>query len=101
MIKTIQLASECGPFCTERTHPKLAWLRSEIEHCILAKEIICFERNGVKILTPSFIDEMVSELGIKFGIAAIEHYVKFSPPLETIYLQQIERGIRLRKPRDF
>ena len=96
MSKTIHLEPECGPFCTERTHPKLPWLRSEIENAIISKQEICIDRANVKILTPSFIDEMVSETAKKFGIQVVHQYVKFEPPLETVYLRQIERGVRLR-----
>lgn len=99
MSKIIHLAIECGPFCTERGHPKISWLRSEIEQALLDKQVICFDRTNVKLLTPSFIDEMVSELAIKFGTNVIHQYVTFNPPLEAVYLKQIERGIRLRNAR--
>ena len=96
MNKTIRLAQECGPFCTERTHPKLPWLRSEIEKALQHKQSISFDRTNVKILTPSFIDEMLSELAIKFGIDAIQEFVTFNPSLEAFFLEQIGRGVRLR-----
>ena len=97
MSLIIDLVKECGEFCTERSHPKLGWIRSQIENAIQTKALIQFNRAGIKILTPSFIDEMISELAVKYGIQAVKQYATFNPPLEAIYEAQIDRGMRMRK----
>lgn len=97
MKEVIELMKECGEFCTERSHPKLPWLREKIENAIVSGGTVIFDRANIKILTPSFIDEMIAVVALKYGLDVVEKHVSFVPLLEPLYHQQIERGMRLRK----
>jgi hypothetical protein len=98
-MTTIDLQKECGAFCTERTHPRLPWLRDQIKHAIETNQSLNIDRSKVKIFTVSFLDEMTSELAVQFGLPIIQKVITFSPPLEPFYVEQMERGVRLRKSR--
>jgi len=93
----LHLAEIGGEFCTQRTAPSLPNLRSLIEACIEKQEPVEIETIGVKILTPSFIDELIPPLIVKFGEARIQSLITFNPPLTGFLKEQIERGTRLRK----
>lgn len=92
----ILLLSECGEFCTERSHPGLPALRKKLRDALEKGERVEIHRQGVKLLTVSFIDELIPALALEFGLDVFEKAITFSPPLERIYLEQIKRGMRLR-----
>jgi hypothetical protein len=51
---------------------------------------------GVKILTPTFIDEIFPELIIKHGLDKIEKLITFTPKLTGFLAHQLERGVKNR-----
>jgi hypothetical protein len=63
----IRLVDIGGEFCTRRTDPSLARLRETVEACIANGQAVEIDLTGIKILTPSFIDELIPPLNVKFG----------------------------------
>lgn len=95
-LKTIVLHKICSEFCTERTSPGLDTLHHEVQSALDAGETIQIDRSGVKILTTSFIDELLSALAVRFTIEKVRNQILFSPELEPMHWEQVERGVRLR-----
>lgn len=96
-MKKIILADEVGEFCTARNHPKIPELHQQISACLTRAEPITIDRTGVKILSASFIDDLVPPLILRHSRQVVDQHLHFSPPLEPVYLEQIERGVRLRR----
>ena len=93
IIKFIELG---GEFCTRRNSQALPQIKKLIEGSILKNESVICDWTGVKILTPSFIDEFMPELILKYGIEKINALVSFNPKLEGFLAHQIERGVKNR-----
>jgi hypothetical protein len=96
MSKRVKLVEVCGEFCTERKHPQMAQLRKWVGEAISNGEMIVFDRKGIKMLSVSFIDELLPLFAAQVGLDRLSDFVQFEPPLESVYIEQIERGVRLR-----
>ncbi|MBF0361598.1 MAG: hypothetical protein HQK49_11335 [Oligoflexia bacterium] len=94
--KTISIFDYCGPFCTQRDTAGIDKLFEILSITLEKKEKIILSRNNVKMMTVSFIDQLMVPLAITYSKDQIEKLIIFNPPLEEIFLKQIERGIRLR-----
>ena len=95
-MKSVSLIQLGGEFCTQRDNPGIVLLKAEIERALLAKNAIAIDRTGVRIVSVSFIDELLADLAVKYSVDQIEAYVQFRPPLEPFLKDQIARGSRLR-----
>ena len=93
----IKLVDVAGEFCTSRKSVALPDLRSMLEKHIANQEPLIISREGVKILTPSFIDELLPGLILKFGEKQVRQFVKFEPPLDGYLAEQVHRGVAARK----
>lgn len=94
---TVKLVDHAGEFCTRRNSPGLPALRKLIESALEANTPIEIDRVGVKILTPSFIDELLPGIVLKFGDETVERLVTFRPPLEGFLKEQVTRGLQARR----
>ncbi len=90
---TINFLEIAGEFCTKRDNSGIPIIIEKIETALTKNENIVCNWEGVKILTPSFIDEIMPKLIIKYGREKIDRSLSFSPPLEGFLAHQIERGI--------
>jgi len=86
-----------GAFCTRRNSTAIPTIIAKIEEAIKANESVICDWNGVKILTPSFVDEIIPHLIIKYGEEKINSLVSFDPKLEGFLAEQILRGVNARK----
>ena len=93
----MHLAAEAGEFCTERSHGELPRLRTHIRKIIEDGDSIVIHRDGVKMLTTSFIDELLSATALDLSFEIVRASVFFLPELEDLYWEQVTRGVRLRK----
>jgi hypothetical protein len=93
IIKFLDLG---GEFCTRRTSEAIPRIKALIEKALLNNENIVCDWTGVKILTPSFIDEIIPELIIKYGATKIQKHVSFRPVLTGFLSHQVERGVKNR-----
>ena len=92
---TIKLLESVGEFCTRRNNPHLEKIKEKIRTQLMENNSVCIDRTGIKALTPSFIDELVSPLVIELGRDKIDQCLSFDPPLEGYLSEQVERGVRL------
>lgn len=95
-MKLIRLYEISGEFCTRRNSPSLPHLRHLIEEEIVSGNQVQIDTSQVKILTPSFIDELIPPLIIKHGKELVDRLVTFSPPLTGYLKEQVERGTKSR-----
>ena len=94
----INLAEVVGEFCVLRTDPQIPKLREIITQAILAEEVITIDWTQVKILTPSFLDELLPPLMISLGgKEKVMEKISFVPILTGFLAQQLDRGYQLRK----
>ncbi len=93
----IDLKAEAGEFCTVRTHPKLPNLIHKIKEALLKGESVEIQWSHVKILTPSFLDELIPPLMIELGYDLLKQKVTFNPPLTGFLAEQPDRGFSNRK----
>lgn len=96
-MKRIVLKDLFGEFCTDRHLPEIQMLKRTIENEIKADSPVTLDRSGVKLLSVSFIDELLGDLAVQHSREKIKDLVLFNPPLENIYEEQIDRSVRLRK----
>ena len=94
IIKFVEIG---GEFCTRRTSDAIPKIKAMIEEALLKNENVVCDWTGVKILTPSFIDEIIPELTIRHGSIKIQKYVSFNPELTGFLSHQIERGVMNRQ----
>jgi len=92
----LKLLSECGEFCTARTHPSIVKLRQTVLKVLENGETLTVDRSGLKSFTVSFLDEWLGTLIAEKGVACIRAQVQFQPPLEPFLEEQLERSFRLR-----
>ncbi len=92
----INLKEHSGEFCTARKNKGLSQVIQILKMALEKNEKITISTTGVKILTPSYIDELIPPLVIIFGSEKIKQLVSFSPPLTGFILEQIDRGIKNR-----
>lgn len=93
----IRLVDFGGEFCTSRKSPALEKLREKIEECIRSKTPLQISREGVKVLTPSFVDELLPPLILKHGESEVSQIVTFEPALDGYLEEQVHRGVAARK----
>ncbi len=94
-LKKINLHQICGEFCTERKTPGLPELRDQIEESIKRQEKVTVDYSQVKILSASFLDELVgpwSQSGMSLKV--FSEFVTFSPQLNAIQQRILERRLR-------
>lgn len=82
-----------GEFCTRRTSEAIPKIVERIEKAISENSKVICDWNGVKILTPSFIDEIVPQIIIKYGKAKYDETVSFEPQLTGFLANQVVRGV--------
>lgn len=95
----IKLADIAGEFCTTRNSPGLPQIISILKDCLDRNENVEIELTGVKLLTPSFIDELIPPLIIKYGKEKIDQSIVFRPALVGFVKDQIDRGVQQRLQR--
>ena len=95
-MKVIRLNDLFGDFCTERAQVQKSMLKSEIKETMAVGKLLSLDRSDVKLMTTSFIDELLSDFAADYGVEKVLESVLFDPPLEEIYLNQIRRGAVLR-----
>jgi hypothetical protein len=93
----INLLDYGGEFCTRRSSPAIPIIISIIESCISKNENLEIDTTGVKLIGPSFIDEILPRLIIKYGSEKVLGIVTFSPPLEGYTKDQVTIGVKNRK----
>ena len=92
-IKFIDLG---GEFCTRRTSVGIPKILALIEGAILKNENVICDWTEVKILTPSFIDEIIPQIIIKYGKPKYDQLVSFDPILTGFLADQVDRGVKNR-----
>lgn len=95
----IKLVDFSGEFCTNRKNEGLIRVIAELKKALQSEEKVIISSNGVKILTPSYIDELIPPLAIEFGVEKVEKMITFSPPLTGFLLEQLNRGVKNRTGR--
>ncbi|PIU01251.1 MAG: hypothetical protein COT74_01745 [Bdellovibrionales bacterium CG10_big_fil_rev_8_21_14_0_10_45_34] len=95
----IRLVEIAGEFCTRRNMPALAEIKKILVEKLEKQEPVEISTAGVKILTPSFIDELIPDLINQYGEEKVTSLISFNPPLEGFLKEQISRGVKNRKPR--
>ncbi len=95
-MKEINLAIESSEFCVKRTDPNLPKIIELLDQAVLKQSPIQVEWSQVKILTPSYIDELLPKLIIKHGEANFWKYVQFKPALTGFLHDQIAIGVKNR-----
>ena len=93
----LELVKVAGEFCTSRKSPALIDLKERTDACLSSDQTLEVDLLGVKVLTPSFIDEWLPDLIIKYGEDKFHRLVVFNPPLEGFLKEQITRGVALRR----
>ncbi|MFN8945133.1 MAG: hypothetical protein ACK5WZ_10995 [Pseudobdellovibrionaceae bacterium] len=93
----IKLVDFGGEFCTSRKSPAIEKLREVIEKSIQSNTPIEILRDGVKVLTPSFIDELLPPLVIQYGEEQVMGIISFLPPLDGYLKEQLHRGVAARR----
>ncbi|MCB0341714.1 MAG: hypothetical protein H6626_07615 [Pseudobdellovibrionaceae bacterium] len=94
----IRLVEIGGEFCTSRRSPALEKLRALTKECLDKGEYLEILTEGVKILTPSFIDEWIPPLIIEYGEETYQKFIRFEPALEGYLKEQVQRGVAARLP---
>ena len=87
-----------GEFCTRRTTPGLLELKETLRRELGKGTFVILSLEGVKIITPSYIDELLPTLMIELGKEKVLGQIKFEPKLNKYVEGQIERGYRARVP---
>lgn len=93
----LKLYDFSGEFCSRRTTPGLKELKEQIRLHILNNTPITLSSENVKLITPSYIDELLPSLMVELGKEKVLNLIKFSPPLTGYALEQIERGYTNRR----
>ena len=93
---TIDLLKEVGLYCKERTDPNIPRLFAQIKKELEKGGEILFSIKGVRIITPSFIDQLLGDLAKEYGPDFLKQHCKFDPALPIIFKDQFERSARLR-----
>ncbi|OGQ35979.1 MAG: hypothetical protein A3F16_08135 [Deltaproteobacteria bacterium RIFCSPHIGHO2_12_FULL_43_9] len=88
MIK-IELLKGVGTSCQRRTDQSIPGIQKKIKDAIKNKEGVVFNLNGIKSVTPSFLDQLFGELIKEFGTESILKYCKFEPELFYSFKEQI------------
>lgn len=86
-----------GEFCTRRNSKGLVELSHAIESALQNNQKITINRSGVKILSISYVDELLSPLALKYGIDNLWSCLDIQPVLEDFYIRQVELGANRRK----
>lgn len=96
-VTEISLVEFCGEFCTERKNEGILELAKKISTLKANSNEIRILRKDVKIMSASFVDELVKLLlSLQVGRKFIETQLSFNPQLETIYSDQIQRSLASR-----
>lgn len=98
MSKIIHLIEIGGEFCTERTSTSLNEMKKRLRTNIQRNEKTIIDTKGVKLITPSYVDELIPPLMIEFGAEKTLNLIEFLPPLQGFLSEQVDRGYRARKP---
>ncbi len=96
-MKQVKLLEICGLFCTKRDAPSIVKLTDIIQVCLDKNEKLSINREGVKILSVSYVDELISPFLQKISFDVFFNQISFEPPLEEFYNIQLKRSIMLRK----
>lgn len=81
-----------GEFCSRRTTPGLQNLKKKLHQLLTTNTSVLLSTAKVKIITPSYVDELLPSLMIEFGKDKVLTLIKFDPPLAGYAAEQIERG---------
>lgn len=85
-----------GEICNKRTLPGIQKIKEKIKQALDSNQNLTIDRTGVKVLTPSYIDELIPQFNIDYGKDKVSKLIQFSPPLEGFLAEQVERGTNLR-----
>jgi hypothetical protein len=85
-----------GEFCSRRTSEAIPLIKAQIEKALQNHSDIVCDWTGVKILTPSFIDEIIPPLILIYGADRVQKHVSFKPELTGFLSHQVERGVKNR-----
>ncbi len=85
-----------GDMCIRRTTPGIDFIKQKIETAIQKNEKIIFDWCKVKVMTVSFIDEIMPELIIKYGPEILEKNIEFNPELTGFLKDQLDNGVKSR-----
>lgn len=85
-----------GDMCIRRTTPGIDLIKKKIEIAIQKNEKIIFDWSKVKVMTVSFVDEIMPELIIKYGNEILEKNIEFNPPLTGFLKDQLDNGVKNR-----
>jgi hypothetical protein len=94
--KIINIFEYCGAYPTTRDNPGLIDIVDLLTEALTNNERVTLNRDHTKLMTLTFIDELIVPLAMEFGRDTVETLITFDPPLEEPYVKQIERGIKLR-----
>jgi hypothetical protein len=85
-----------GDMCIRRTTPGISMIKEKIEITIQQNKKIIFDWSRVKVMTVSFIDEIMPELIIKYGKEILEKNIEFRPELTGFLKDQLDNGVNNR-----
>ena len=83
-------------FCTKRTSTTIPKLKKLIVECMNNNEVLEINTEKVKLIGPSFVDEILPSLIIQYGADRILKSVKFAPELQGYSKDQIAIGVKNR-----
>ena len=92
----IKLIDFGGEFCTKRTSSAIPKIKNLIIECMNKNDVLEIDTEKVKLIGPSFIDEILPPLMIQYGSEVILKSVKFIPDLEGYTKDQIAIGVKNR-----
>jgi hypothetical protein len=92
----LKLYDYSGEFCTRRTTTGLQEIKLILRKSITSNTPIILSLEKVKLITPSYIDELLPDLMAEFGKEKVLGLVKFDQALNKYVAEQIERGFKNR-----
>lgn len=95
-MKIIDLAVEASEFCVRRTDVSLPKIKALVLEALEANTELEINWVNVKVLTPSYIDELIPGFILKFGEEKVKKLVKFNPQLTGFLSEQVIRGVKNR-----
>ncbi|MBL6988222.1 MAG: hypothetical protein ISR65_00500 [Bacteriovoracaceae bacterium] len=90
-MKQIDLISISGEFATRRDCKSLPELTKQIVSVLEHDDTIVIQREKIKILSLSFVDELLRPLIKKYSFSTISSKVHFQPELEEVYLEHLRK----------
>ncbi len=95
-MKIINLAVEASEFCVRRTDASLPKIKDLVLEALNTNTELEINWINVKVLTPSYIDELIPGFILKFGEEKVNKLIKFNPLLTGFLAEQVIRGVKNR-----